>query len=133
MTDTCDNPGWDDPEDTLPPLPEPPEHYGPDAPYQNGQFRMGRTAGEAWADADGVEVSLFSQGFGSVRFHVDRPLIPRLKSALEEVLLAAEPSWLLSPDSRPPQLPEMSAASTGLCPPVYLRRRAPIDPQQERK
>jgi hypothetical protein len=106
MTDTCDNPGWDDPEDTLPPLPEPPEHYGPDAPYQNGQFRMGRTAGEAWADADGVEVNLFSQGFGSVRFHVDRPLILRLKPVLEEVLLAVEPSWLWSPESRPPQLPK---------------------------
>jgi hypothetical protein len=104
MTDTSDNPGWDDPEDTLPPFPEEPEHYGPEIPSQYGNVRMGRTAGVAWADVDGVEVFLFSPGSGDVGFRVDRPLALRLKSALEEVLLAAEPSWLLSPDSRPPQL-----------------------------
>jgi hypothetical protein len=105
MNDSSDHLGWDDREDTLPPIPDEPEPYGPDIPSQGGDFRFTRTAGQAWADPDGVEVRLLSPGFGGVRFHVDRPLALRLKGALEEVL-AADPYGFLSPGSRPPELPK---------------------------
>ena len=105
MTHTGDNPGWDDPEDTLPPYPEEPEHYGPDIPSQGGDFRFSQTAGEAWADPDGVEVSLLSPRSGAARFHLDRPLVVRLRNSLETALVAHHRA-ILSPASRPPQLPK---------------------------
>jgi len=105
-TDTSENPGWDDPEDTLREFPEEePEHYGPDIPSQGGDFRFTQTSGEAWADADGVEVSLLCPGRGALRFHVDRPLALRLRDALEDAL-AINPRVILLPDSRPPDLPK---------------------------
>ena len=54
MNNSSDNLGWDDPEDTLPPIPDEPEQFGPDTPSQGGDFRFVATAGEAWADAEGV-------------------------------------------------------------------------------
>ena len=104
-TDSGDNPGWDDPEDTLPPFAEPPEYYGPDIPSQGGNFRFRHTTGEAWADAAGVEVSLLCPHLGAAWFHVDRPLALRLRDSLEKAL-AVHPRPILSPASRPPQLPK---------------------------
>ena len=103
MTDTGDNLGWDDPEDTLPPFPEQAESYGPDIPSQRGDFRFTRTTGEAWADPNGVEVRLSDTRTGAVRFHVDRPTALRVRDALEKVL-AVDPRPLLLPDFRPPEL-----------------------------
>jgi|SRR5665213_138902 len=105
-----DNPGWYDPEDTLPPLPDEPEDYGPSIRSGGGDFRFSRTTGGGWSDPSGVAIRLLSEEGYAVHFKVDLPLAARLAYELRSHL-AADKRNTLSPVFAPPQLPSCPPAA----------------------
>src|ERR1022692_4616269 len=102
-----DNPGWEDPEDTLPPPPDEPEGYGPWIRSEGGDFRFVITAGNGWSDASGVEIRLLSENGHDVHFKVDLSIAARLAHELRVHLAADKRNTF---PLLPPELPS--------CPPA---------------